>query len=69
MATDPAAELADLIHDVNSKCASLKTAAARLCGGSTKDELELLGLMSEQARSLAHILAAYEAARRGGRRK
>lgn len=69
MAIDPAAELADLRHDIYSKCTNLKAAAARLRGESTEAELELLKLMSEQARSLADSLAAYETGRRGDRRK
>lgn len=69
MATDPKTELADLRHDVMAKCANFKTAAAQLRGESTAAELELVGLMEEQARALAERFAAYAARRRGGRGK
>ena len=46
-------ELDSLIHDVNSKCASLKSAAALLRGASPKERRELLSLMAQQAESLA----------------
>lgn len=59
------AALADLVHDVNSKCTNLKRAAARLRGESTAAELKLLRLMSEAARSLADKISTYETARRG----
>jgi hypothetical protein len=69
MAPNKDAPLESLIHDVNSKCASLTGAAAHLRAiQSAEEELELLSLMSAQARSLAAALAAYEAARRGKRR-
>lgn len=64
MENDPAEALASLVHDVKSTCSNLKCAAERLRGDSTNDELELLALMSEQARSLADAIAAYETARR-----
>lgn len=67
MAADDA--LARLRHDVNGKCANLKNAAALLKGEESKDELELLDLMTKQARSLADEIAAYEARRRGDRPK
>ncbi len=69
MVTDRAAELADLRHDVNAKCANLKTGAAQLRGEPTDDEFELARMMSEQARYLIARIAAYEAILRGGRRK
>ena len=59
--------LSTLVHDVNGKCANLKSAAALLRDAPAKDELELLALMSQQARSLADAIAAYEALRRGER--
>ena len=61
--------LADLVHDIQGKCTNLKSAAAMLRGGASKEELELLGLMSRQARSLADEISAYEARRRGERPK
>jgi signal transduction histidine kinase len=59
--------LATLVHDINGKCTNLKSAAALLRGAAPKDELELLALMSKQARSLADAISAYEALRRGER--
>lgn len=49
-----------LIHDVNSKCASLRSAAGLLRASSPKEAGELLTLMTEQAESLARLLAAYK---------
>ena len=69
MATDLAAELADLRHDINAKCPNLKRAAAQLRGEATDRELKLVRLMEEQARSLAERIAAYAAMLRDGRRK
>ncbi|MFI5363166.1 MAG: hypothetical protein ACHQ49_14460 [Elusimicrobiota bacterium] len=59
--------LGRLRHDVNGTCANLKSAAALLKGEASADELELLRLMTQQARSMADSIAAYEA-RRGGER-
>jgi len=50
------AALSKLIHDVNSKCASLKSAAALLRGADEKERAEFLKLMKEQARSLLEAL-------------
>lgn len=61
--------LSHLVHDINGKCANLKSAAALLRGEASKKELELLGLMSQQARFLADAISAYEALRRGERSK
>lgn len=61
--------LASLVHDINGKCANLKSGAALLRGEYSEDELELLGLMSTQARSLADAISSYEALRRGERPK
>ena len=69
MENDPAEALASLVHDVKSASADLKNAAGHLRGGSSNEELELLALMSGQARSLAAAIATYEAARRAERRK
>lgn len=49
-----------LIHDVNSKCSSLKDAAKLLTDASAAERKELLGLMVKQARALAEDLAAFE---------
>lgn len=49
--------LRKLVHDVNSKCASLKGAAALLKDAAPAERAELLKLMAEQAAALAQILA------------
>ena len=51
-----------LIHDVNSKCSSLKDAAKLLADSSAAEKKELLALMVKQARALADALAAFERA-------
>lgn len=51
-----------LIHDVNSKCSSLKDAAKLLPASSPAERRELLALMVKQARALADDLAAHERA-------
>lgn len=56
MALDPEA-LRGLVHDVNAKCSTLKSAVALLGASSDKDARELLALMAEQAKSLAKLLA------------
>lgn len=61
--------LSSLVHDINGKCSNLKSAAALLRGESSKEELELLALMSKQARSLADAISSYESLRRGERPK
>lgn len=48
-----------MIHDVNSKCSSLKDAAKLLPGSSPAERKELLALMVAQARVLADELAAF----------
>lgn len=52
------ASLRKLVHDVNSKCSSLKGAAALLKDAPPAERAELLKLMAEQAKSLAQALAA-----------
>lgn len=49
-----------LIHDVNSKCSSLKDAAKLLPASPEPERKELLALMVGQARALADALAAFE---------
>ena len=51
-----------LLHDVNSKCSSLKDAAKLLPDSSPAEKKELLALMVKQARALADDLAAFERA-------
>lgn len=52
------AALRKLVHDVNSKCSSLKGAAGLLKDASASERQELLRLMAEQARSLARLFSA-----------
>ncbi|MBI4669574.1 MAG: hypothetical protein HY747_10420 [Elusimicrobia bacterium] len=52
--------LEQLIHDVNSKCASLKSAAALLKNVSDQERRELLELMAQQAEKLTKVIAAYK---------
>jgi len=52
--------LDDLIHDVNSKCASLKDAAALLRGMPPAEAKGLLELMTNQALSLADAIEEYD---------
>lgn len=54
--------LEKLIHDVNSKCSSLKDAAKLLPDAAAPEYDELLALMVRQARALADELAAFERA-------
>lgn len=51
-----------LIHDINSKCSSLKDAAKLLPDSPAAERKELLALMVDQARALADELAAFERA-------
>ncbi|TBR17988.1 hypothetical protein EPO15_15725 [bacterium] len=48
--------LRKLVHDVNSKCSSLKGAAALLKDAAPAERMELLRLMAEQAKALAAAL-------------
>lgn len=61
-AAGPQNSLDDLIHDVNSKCSSLKNAAALLRKASESEKRELLTLMAQEARTLAESLANGEGA-------
>ena len=49
-----------LIHDVYSRCSSLKSAAGLLRKATPKEAHELLGLMAEQAGILEKIIRAYQ---------
>jgi len=53
-------KLETLIHDINSKCSSLKDAAKLLPDATAPEYKELLALMVRQARALAEELAAFE---------
>ncbi|MEK7288457.1 MAG: hypothetical protein AAB091_07880 [Elusimicrobiota bacterium] len=53
--------LEQLVHDVNSKCGSLKSAAGLLLRTAEPAQVqELLGLMVEQAESLAQSIADFK---------
>ena len=52
-------DLQRLIHDVNTKCASLKDAAALLRDSSSQDTAELLRLMGQQAEDLNRAIADF----------
>ncbi len=60
MSADEALE--KLIHDVNSRCSSLKSAVSLLKGARPEEARELLRLMVEQANTLAAELARHESA-------
>jgi hypothetical protein len=46
-----------LVHDVRSKCDSLRSAAGLLRGSTPAERRELLALMARQAESLAKLFA------------
>ncbi|MBI4668008.1 MAG: HAMP domain-containing histidine kinase [Elusimicrobia bacterium] len=52
--------LEQLIHDVNSKCASLKSAVQLLRNASDDERRELLELMAQQAEALVKIIVEYK---------
>lgn len=52
-----------LVHDVNSKSSSLRTAAAMLKDASDAEAEELLTLMTAQTGKLADAIAAYRRSR------
>jgi hypothetical protein len=52
--------LGKLVHDVNSKCSSLKSAAALLKNASDEERKEFLTLMRDQAKSLLAALEKVE---------
>lgn len=52
--------LTELIHDVNSKCGSLKSASKLLKKSSTQETVEFLALMNQEARDLAQRIALCE---------
>lgn len=60
-------DLERLIHDVNSKCASLTSAAALLKQASPKEAQELLVLMSEEVRKLARTVMDFEESQHAGK--
>jgi len=49
-----------LLHDMNSKCASLKTAIGLLRASPPAEARELLTLMKLQARNIAEDIESYE---------
>ena len=65
MSASPDEALDKLIHDVISKCSSLRNAADMLRGVSRQDADELVSLMSQQAGKLADSISNF--ARKRGR--
>lgn len=66
--TEKGPALDSLIHDVNSKCSSLKSAVNLLRTASAEERRELLALMKRQAQHIARDIEAFEtseAARQG----
>jgi hypothetical protein len=57
MSADRPKLLEKLIHDVNSKCGSLISAAALLPKSAPGEAREILALMTRQAQALAKTLA------------
>jgi hypothetical protein len=57
---DAEKELDRLVHDVNSRCSSLRDAAAMLRKIPSSERAEFLALMTEQARKLADDLAQFK---------
>ncbi len=57
--------LGSLIHDLNSKCASLKTAIGLLRSASPEEIGEILALMKQQASGIAEDIASFEASVKG----
>ncbi len=64
MSASPEAALETLIHDVNSKCASIKNAAALLRSTQPQEAGELLTMMAQQADKLAQVITEFELKRR-----
>lgn len=60
MSANPNEPLEKLIHDVNSKCASLKNAAGLLRQVPATEAAELLALMTQQAENLARAIADFK---------
>jgi len=59
MSEEPREKLDTLVHDVNSKCASLKTAVMLLKAAPPNEARKLLGLMGKQARSIAQDIETF----------
>lgn len=55
--------LEKLVHDVNSKASSLRTAAAMLKDATDAEAAELLTLMTAQTGTLADAIDAYRRSR------
>lgn len=56
----PNKNLENLLHEVNSKCSSLKDAAVLLQKSPQIERAELLALMAQESRNLAQYLAEME---------
>ena len=63
MSAEEITPLEKLVHDVNSKASSLRTAATMLKDASDAEAEELLTLMTAQTRKLADSIGAYRRAR------
>ncbi|MBI4669800.1 MAG: HAMP domain-containing histidine kinase [Elusimicrobia bacterium] len=59
----PVERVEGFIHDVNSKCASLKSAAGLLRNASDQERRELLELMKQQAEKLVQDIASFNRCR------
>ena len=60
MSASSEAALEKLIHDVNSKCASIKNAAALLRSTQPQEAGELLTMMAQQAGKLEQVITEFE---------
>ncbi len=65
MSATPEDALEKLIHDVNSKCASLKNAAGLLRTAPPAEADELLTMMAQQAEKLGQTITKFGQTRRG----
>lgn len=59
MKTNSPQSLDQLIHDINSKCGSLKGAAGLLRNASHEETKEILELMAKEAEVLARVIAEF----------
>jgi hypothetical protein len=64
MSASPEAALEKLIHDVTSKCVSIKNAAALLRSTQHQEAGELLTMMAQQAEKIAQVITEFERKRR-----
>lgn len=62
--SDPMDDLDSVLHEVNSKTASLKGAAALIRKATPAEKTELLDLMAQHADGLARLLDRYRGSNR-----